>query len=151
MIIECISCNKKFEVNSELIPATGRTIQCGSCNHIWFFNPQRKTSKINEKIIKKTLSPKKIETNKTIKKKVNVSELKDNKNYEITKYKDKSSFSLGKFLSYILVLIISFVGLLIIIDTFSSPLYQIFPNLELVVFSLFETLKDIKLFIKDLI
>ena len=75
----------------------------------------------------------KIETNKIIKKKVNISELKDKKNYEITKYKAKTSFSLGKFLSYILVLIISFVGLLIIIDTFSSSLYQIFPDLELFV------------------
>ena len=33
MIIECISCNKKFEVNSELIPDSGRTIQCGSCKN----------------------------------------------------------------------------------------------------------------------
>ena len=30
--------NKKFEVNSDLIPNEGRTIQCGSCNHTWFFN-----------------------------------------------------------------------------------------------------------------
>ena len=37
MIIECIKCIKKFEVDSELIPSEGRTIQCGSCNHIWFF------------------------------------------------------------------------------------------------------------------
>ena len=37
MIIECINCSKKFDVNSELIPSEGRTIQCGSCNHIWFF------------------------------------------------------------------------------------------------------------------
>ena len=38
MIIECINCNKKFEVNSELIPNEGRNIQCGSCNYVWFFN-----------------------------------------------------------------------------------------------------------------
>ena len=38
MIIECINCNKKFEVNSDLIPDTGRTIECGSCGHVWFFN-----------------------------------------------------------------------------------------------------------------
>ena len=37
MIIECINCSKKFDVNSDLIPDTGRTIQCGSCNHIWFY------------------------------------------------------------------------------------------------------------------
>jgi len=151
MIIECINCNKRFEVNSELIPSSGRTIQCGSCNHIWFFDPQKIASKNNQKILKQTPSQKKTETNKIIKKKVNISESKNKKNYEITKYKAKTRFSLSKFLSYILVLIISFVGLLIIIDTFSSPLYQMFPNLELIIFSLFETLKDIELFIKDLI
>ena len=151
MIIECINCNKRFEVNSELIPSSGRTIQCGSCNHIWFFDSQKIASKNNQKIPKQTPSQKKTETNKIIKKKVNISESKDKKNYEITKYKAKTRFSLSKFLSYILVLIISFVGLLIIIDTFSSPLYQMFPNLELIIFSLFETLKDIELFIKDLI
>ena len=37
MIIQCIKCSKKFEVRSDLIPQNGRTIQCGSCNHIWFF------------------------------------------------------------------------------------------------------------------
>ena len=151
MIIECINCNKRFEVNSELIPSSGRTIQCGSCNHIWFFDPQNIASKNNQKIPKHTSSQKKTETNKIIKKKVNISESNNKKNYEITKYKAKTRFSLSKFLSYILVLIISFVGLLIIIDTFSSPLYQMFPNLELIIFSLFETLKDIELFIKDLI
>ena len=37
MIIECINCSKKFDVDSNLIPSEGRTIQCGSCNHVWFF------------------------------------------------------------------------------------------------------------------
>ena len=101
MIIECINCNKRFEVNSELIPSSGRTIQCGSCNHIWFFDPQKIASKNNQKIPKQTPSQKKTETNKIIKKKVNISESKDKKNYEITKYKAKTRFSLSKFLSYI--------------------------------------------------
>ncbi len=138
MIIECISCDKKFEVNSNLIPNSGRTIQCGSCNHVWFFLPKKVILK-NKTVYKKSI------------KKDNISELIDKKNYEITKYKAKTSFSLSKFLSYILVLIISFIALLIIIDTFRTPLYQFFPNLESIIFSLFETLKDIELFIKDLI
>ena len=37
MIIQCVNCNKKFEVDSALIPKNGRTIQCGACNHTWFF------------------------------------------------------------------------------------------------------------------
>ena len=51
MIIECINCAKKFDVNSELIPSIGRTIQCGSCNHVWFFNK-------NDQILKKIQKPK---------------------------------------------------------------------------------------------
>ena len=56
MIIECINCNKKFNVNSELIPNSGRTIQCGSCNHVWFFNPSdlRPIVKTEIKISKKS-------------------------------------------------------------------------------------------------
>ena len=79
------------------------------------------------------------------------SKLKDKKNYEITKYKPRKSLSFTKLLSYLIVLLITFVALLVIIDTFSTYLYQLFPSLELVIFSLFEILKDIKLFIKDLV
>tara|TARA_B100001063_G_scaffold170442_1_gene159608 strand:+ start:162 stop:635 length:474 start_codon:yes stop_codon:yes gene_type:complete len=157
MIIECINCNKKFDVNSELIPSSGRTIQCGSCNHIWFFNPSKiipkNIKKPNKKknIFEQKPIPKKKETNIKIEKKDNILESKNKKSYEITEYKAKTSFSLNKFLSYILVLIITFVALLIVVDTFSSFLYRVFPDLELIIFSLFETLKDIELFIKDLI
>ncbi len=157
MIIECINCNKKFDVNSELIPSSGRTIQCGSCNHVWFFDPKNIIPKNIEKpikskkIFKKKFVPKKNEINNIIEKREKISISKNKKSYEITKYKPKTSFSLNRFLSYILVFIISFIALLIAIDTFSSSLYQLFPNLELIIFSLFETLKDIELFIKDLI
>ena len=154
MIIECINCNKVFEVNSELIPENGRTIQCGSCNHIWFYNPRisdfKKEKNQDTKIY--NLEKKFIEENKQkVFEEKDYSELKDNKNYEITEYKPKKSLSFLKFLSYLIVLLISFVALLIIIDTFNSFLYQLFPGLELIMFNLFETLKDIELFIKDLI
>ena len=157
MIIECINCNKKFQVNSDLIPSSGRTIQCGSCDHTWFFDPNKIISEKKEKPknTKNNISPKfttiKKKSYVKIDKKIDNSDLKNQKNYEITKYESKKNFSLSKFLSYILVLIISFIALLIIVDTFSSSLYQKFPNLELIIFSLFETLKDIELFIKDLI
>ena len=45
MIIDCIKCTKKFEVNASLIPDNGRTIQCGSCNHVWFYKPEIEKSK----------------------------------------------------------------------------------------------------------
>ena len=37
MIIQCINCNKKFEVDPDLIPEKGRSLQCGSCGHKWFY------------------------------------------------------------------------------------------------------------------
>ena len=38
MIIECINCHKKFQIDSNLIPSEGRSLQCGLCNHTWFFS-----------------------------------------------------------------------------------------------------------------
>ena len=163
MIITCVNCNKKFNVDSQLIPNEGRTIQCGSCNHTWFFNKNnditidKKPPLVNKS---KIISPKKQEAKKvfakTVKEKIaplnkkdNI--IKNNKKTELIKYQSKTSFSFFNFLSYLLVLIISFIALIIVIDTFKSPLFVIFPKLEFLLFSLFETLKDIELFIKDLI
>ena len=153
MIIECINCSKKFDVNSDLIPSTGRTIQCGSCNHVWFFNPNKANLKINEEIQPNISIPINNKINKNIKTKKKTDQLNktENKKFEVTRYHAKSSFNITKLLSYILVSIISFIALIILIDTFKSVLYVVFPGLELMIFSLFETLKDIQLFIKDLI
>ena len=65
-----------------------------------------------------------------------------------TKKSKKITFS--KFLSYIIVSIISFSVFVILIDTIKTPLIDIFPGLEILLFNLFETLQDIKLFIIDL-
>ena len=37
MIIKCVKLNKKFNVDTKLIPEKGRQIQCGLCDHIWYF------------------------------------------------------------------------------------------------------------------
>ena len=157
MIITCPSCNKKFEIDATLIPKEGRNLQCGSCNHVWFYNPKiadiKKEIKQDVEIDvkeKPTISPTKKNEAKTFKEE-SYSKLKDKKNYEITKYKPRKSLSFTKLLSYLIVLLITFVALLVVIDTFSTYFYQLFPSLELVIFSLFEILKDIKLFIKDLV
>ena len=41
MIIECLNCNKRFNVDAELIPDNGRLIQCGSCNHSWHYKIEK--------------------------------------------------------------------------------------------------------------
>ena len=160
MIIECVNCNKKFNVNSELIPNEGRTIQCGSCDHIWFFNPNDEilVSAIKQDKKKKNLNVKRkkeekyisSDSSKKIDKVVKKIDDKKNKGSEIVKYQPQTNFTLIKFLSYILVAIISFVALIIILDTFKTTLFNFYPDLEFFLFSLFETLKDIKLFVKDL-
>ena len=61
----------------------------------------------------------------------------------------KYSF-ISKFFSYLVVLIISFITLVILVDTLKVPLINNFPRLEIILFNLFEILKDIKLFIIDL-
>ena len=153
MIIECINCHKKFVVNSDLIPTDGRNIQCGSCNHLWFFKPDMIQKKIPEKLVNadndiELYKDDKFTNNRTENKK----EKKiDNKKYQLTKYNKKSNFTFTKFLSYLVVSIISFIALIVIIDTFEKPLYSNFPVLELIMFNLFETLTDVKLFVKDLL
>ena len=152
MIIECINCNKKFEVNSELIPKEGRNIQCGSCNHLWFFT---KNNQINlENIKSKEVSvPPKHKKNNELKKKVvsNNARFDSGQKTALVKFEKSSDFTIGKFLSYILVGIISFITFVIFLDTFKSPLYNYFPNLEFLLFNFYETVVDISLFIKDLI
>ena len=139
MIIECPNCNKKFKVESSLIPESGRNIQCGSCNHIWFYKEKENISNDTTKIqIQNVIDKKQNQKNSKIKIKKSI---KSNKN----------TFNFNKILSYLIVGIISFVALVIILDTFKSPLTNIFPKLEFVLFNLFETLKDIFLFFKNLL
>ena len=68
MIISCINCYKKFEINSDLIPENGRLLQCSICNHQWFFKKKLPLENINQNetddkpIISDILTDKKIES-----------------------------------------------------------------------------------------
>ena len=155
MIISCPSCKKKFEINDNLIPNQGRLLRCGSCNHTWFFRNQEKSEEkeLNiESTLKENIRDNISKADEKISKKIyeSNSNLTDNKGSELIKYKPKSTFTFSKFLSYIIVLIISFIAFIILLDTFKAPLSIFFPNLELILYNLFETIKDLVLFIKDL-
>ncbi len=149
MIIVCPSCGKNFDVNENLIPDKGRLLKCGSCDQTWFFNR-------NENVEIKTSSNEVFEVEKpNIKeKKIKKPELNFSTNIkkgsELVKYQPKYNFTVGKFLNYIIVSIITFVTIIIVLDTFKNPLSNIFPNLELLLYNLFETLRDLILFAKDL-
>jgi predicted Zn finger-like uncharacterized protein len=161
MIISCPSCLKKFKIEETLIPSKGRNLQCGSCNYNWFYKIENKTveplkleENIEEKIEDSDESVLFSSTSGTLKTKLDQELDKDVKNNDITHNSDlpkkSENITFSKFLSYIIVSIISFAVFVILIDTIKTPLIDIFPGLEILLFNLFETLQDIKLFIIDL-
>ena len=162
MIISCPNCNKQFKINPSLIPENGRDLKCGSCSHVWFyklednktepvplidnFEDKKIEDEIDNKIIDNINVPNDVSLQNDINDKA---EDKIAEKQISIKNKIKKNSS-GKFFSYLLVLIISFVALTILVDTLKVPLINIFPGLEILLFNLFEILKDIKLFIIDL-
>ena len=156
MIIQCTNCNKKFEVDPKLIPEKGRTIQCGSCDHNWFYKKDisQPSSEIHEEIPLVEEAEEINISNQDIGE-INIPDEKlEDKNDtkeidDITNSKKSNVFN--KIISYLIVAIISFVALIIVLDTFKTPLNNIFPNLEQILFNLYETFEDIGLFFKDLI
>ena len=150
MIIACPNCNKKFKIDPTLIPEDGRDLKCGSCNHVWLYKVEDVSSiplALDENVDNNEIEPDDTEKKKDI-------EFKKNQLISkkiIKKKKEEKTKNTGsKFFSYLIVFIISLIALMILLDTLKSPLIDIFPDLEFVLFSLFETLKDIKLFIIDL-
>ena len=162
MIITCPCEKKQFKIDSSLIPHEGRELQCGSCERVWFYKPKDESEApltLNENISEKKIEPaietndKKPEVRKNLQKKIIEPQIKNETSKEIpNKVKKLENENKGsKFFSYLIVFIISIVALIILLDTLKTPLINVFPGLEIVLFNLFETLQDIKLFIIDLI
>ena len=143
MIITCPHCEKSFEVDSNLIPKKGRILKCGSCDQTWFFNSSLQKSSPDFKDIR-------IDKKSEISEDDEITSIKDQTKSETKKISKSSSFGVGKILSYLIVIIISFIGIIVILETFKTPLGNIFPGLEFMLYSLFETIKDIFLFFKNL-
>ncbi|RPG99421.1 MAG: hypothetical protein CBC78_002660 [Candidatus Pelagibacter sp. TMED118] len=165
MIIECPSCEKKFEINESLIPKEGRNLQCGSCNKKWFHVPEikdiqkdvsvekynndiidtneKKEKKIEKKIIKKDnniLNPKKYtEINEEVETK------------PISKNDKTININKTNYVKLLLVVLISFGALILVLDTFKDALTPLFPNIKFLLNNLYETLKDLFLFFNDLL
>ena len=169
MIITCNNCNKKFDIDSNLIPDKGRLLQCASCEHKWFFKKEaleNTVSPIDEDISidsvnifdQNSPSTKEEESvSDTPKDEVELDLEKDTKEkIEInidespqvnTKPKKQKNF---KILNIFIVAIISSVAFIIIVDTFKYPIGKIVPNVEFILYNLYESIKDISLFIRDL-
>ena len=149
MIITCPSCQKKFELDDNLLPENGRTLQCGSCNYKWFFK-KKDEIKVFEKQLEFNENEK-IDNNETnTDNQLNILKNRTSDNIEKKRKPKSKNLSILNFFNYLIVLIISFIALIILLDTFKNNLSEIFPNLELFLYNLFETIKDLKLFFNDL-
>ena len=152
MIIKCINCGKKFEIDSDLIPKNGRLVQCGSCNHNWHYvkelsenvSIETKVSQIPEEKIEQNFEKKSIKTNLINK---DLTEKVVNDNYL---GKTKNSTKKIQFLNIILVFLITFIALLVLIDTFQPQLISLIPEIEFILYNFYETINDVTLFLKDL-
>ena len=150
MIISCEKCNKKFELADNLIPTTGRLLQCGSCTYQWHYIPESKIELVNEvKDNVKTRDQIKKTLQKPIKKKIVKRKIMTNHNIHQS-YSEAKEGRIG-FFSFLLVTIISVVSLVILLDTFKFYLSGIIPNIDFYLYSLYDTMKDIFLFFTDLL
>jgi len=169
MIITCNNCNKKFDIDASLIPDKGRLLQCASCDHKWFFKKEvleKKISPINEDTSIDNINifdqnnssindeesvsdvpndEVKVDLEEENKEKIEINI--DERPQENTKPKKQKNF---KILNIFVVVIISFVAFIIIVDTFKYPIGQVVPNIEFILYNLYESIKDISLFIRDL-
>ena len=166
MIVTCNNCNKKFNLDSKLIPDKGRLLQCASCDHKWYFKKEvleNTVSPIDEDIgivnIFDQNSPSTNEEESVLgvpkdEVAIDLEEIKEkieiniNESTQVnTKPKKQKNF---KILNIFFVAIISFVAFIIIVDTFKYPIGKIVPNIEFILYNLYESIKDISLFIRDL-
>ena len=153
MIISCPCKKKSFQIDENLIPIEGRNLQCGSCGHVWFFKNEKKNLELKTEIF----SNNEIENEEKNQKKVDIdkkdppNKIISNTDKALVKYDQGPKITLTNLLGYMIVSILSFIALMILLDTFQIQLSSIFPNLELFLYNLYETLKDMSLFTKDLI
>ena len=157
MIISCENCNKRFEVSDNLIPEQGRLLQCSSCEHKWFFKktekliekkePKKIIKEDDNKILNETFVEKTIEEEEITSITVNEENLSEIDDEEPQIKKDKKT----NYLKIFIVIIITFVAIIIIIDTFKHQIIFIYPDIEILLSNLYESLRDINLFLRDLI
>ena len=170
MIIECPNCNKKFNLDEKFIPENGRTLKCGTCNHIWHHKINLDTNTSDQKISEDKNSKLNNNISKNDKKDSEINEINDkdisdksDEVYSETKTKDAEVKTKDKISSdektikpkmifiYFIIMIISLLGLIFLLDTFKYNLTNVFPGIIPIFDSIYETLLDLKLFFKDLV
>ncbi len=165
MIISCPNCIKKFKIDQNLIPIGGRLLQCSNCKHKWHFKIEKK-----DEIDDGSLEPEKvILDNKSEYIKINSIEndslieenskkglkIKEKVVKKTKKIKQKINQNIKDkpigLLNMTIILIISFVAIVIVLDTFRIELSKYMPFLNPMLNNFYAIIADINSFIKDLI
>jgi len=139
MIINCENCNKKFNLNNNLIGENGRLLKCGKCNHTWFFKSHQKLEK--EIVPRDDLNKLKFQEKQKINIKINDADVD----------KSKKIIKKNNILNYFIVIVIFLISLILIVDTFKAYFSIIVPSINPLLENLYESLYDLQLFLKDLI
>ena len=165
MIISCPNCNKKFKIDQNLIPIGGRLLQCSNCKHKWHFKIEKKDeiddgSLEPEKVIldnkseyikiNSTENDSLIEENSKKKQKIKEKVVKKTKKIKKEINQNSKDKPIG-ILNMTIILIISFVAIVIVLDTFRIELSKYMPFLNPMLESFQAIIADINSFIKDLI
>ena len=165
MIISCPNCNKKFKIDQNLIPIGGRLLQCSNCKHKWHFKIEKKDeiddgslrpekeileNKSEDININLTENDSLIEENfkKELKKKEKVVKKTKKIKKEINQNSKDKPIGL---LNMMIILIISFIAIVIVLDTLRVELSEYMPFLNPMLNSFYAIIADINSFIKDLI
>jgi|TARA_B100001741_G_scaffold87650_1_gene71587 transcription elongation factor Elf1 len=148
MIITCPCGEKKFEIDQKLIPSEGRMLQCGSCDHQWFFKIEKIINETQDTYQDTYKEKTAANTQNNDRQTINIEE--DQKEINPKKTLKENDYSVNYF-KLLLVIIITSITLILVLDTFKEPLETIFPNIQIILNNLYQSLKDIKLFILDLI
>ena len=156
MIITCPSCNKKFNVDASLIPQEGRTLQCGFCDHKWFFKKENADDEI--KILEKKIPEPVIEDNKNLSENIkeDMKDEEDDNTESLNGSKEEFSKKVNKkndvnYFKILIVAFISFAALILFLDTFKAQISVIIPNIQIILDNLYQSINDMKLFILDLV
>ena len=168
MILECKSCQKKFIVPDNAIPAAGRLVQCSSCGNKWTQFPItkkiiEKPKKVPPKIQKEKIFSTPIKKKKMVKKRSGPSiyskeylekkhGISIDKNNEITS-KDKSNKKISQsyfgFYSYLFIFLFVIFSTIGVLNLTKDIIIVNFPFTEIYIEYLFENLNYFVILFKD--
>ena len=167
MIIQCNSCDKKFNEPDSAITAKGRLVQCSSCENQWTQYPvaknlekaTEKTNKTNKLSRQRKKKTKNIDvySEEYLQKKHGIkiidpssARVKSNKNKSESKLAKKINIGFG-FYNYLITFIIVSLTLFGFLNLTKNIIIYNYPFLEIYINYFYETLNNLNLIISDIV